>query len=358
MPQVNKPVVFYVKCSPQNADAWPIARDHRIVFVGYPPFKDYDSFKSARTGFKQALYDVAKDPHCARQVKDIGRGARAAITRNATMAALVSPGSFVIVPRPKYGVCYIGDVTESFDVVDEPAWADEYLELRRKQGLPIDPVGDHVADVVQCWTIGTWTECSFGIIPRWITYRLLSRDTSGIIYNLPDLGLLVHPTLSSLHRSTVTPFQSTTDLALVAQRLVHFVAPSAFEHLIVHLLQLESASTIRWHHIGGSGDGGVDGIGMLPDGTVIEIVQCKWHYGGDLNRLATEALQVRNRWPNSAVVIAVLLGANVQPTSIVDGVRFLLLDDIAVLVKKHWQRLPIAQSLGIIGSAGHTVHRE
>ncbi len=346
---MSKPVVFYVKCSPQDADAWPIARDHNIVFVGYPPFRDYDSFKNAKAGFGQALYDIAKDPNCARQVKDVGSGARRAISHNASLAASVSPGSFVMVPRPKHGVCYVGDITDYFALVDQPAWADEYLALRRNQGLPIEPVGGHVADTVQCWTVGKWTECLFGIIPRWIMYRLLSRNTSGIIYDHQRLGLLVHPTVTSLHRSSVTPLENTGDLALVAQRLVHFLGPSAFEHLVVHLLQVESATAARWHHIGGSGDGGVDGIGMLPDGTVIGIVQCKWHYGGDLNGLAAQVLQIRSRWPKSEVVIAVLLGSDAKPTSVQDGVRFLLLDDIAVLVKKHWQRLPIAQSLGIIG---------
>jgi hypothetical protein len=49
------PVVFYVKCKPGDADAWELARKHRIVFVGYPPWKTDPPDQEARSGYRQRL---------------------------------------------------------------------------------------------------------------------------------------------------------------------------------------------------------------------------------------------------------------------------------------------------------------
>ncbi len=119
---------------------------------------------------------------------------------------------------------------------------------------------------------------------------------------------------------------------------------------MVHVLQLESGNAISWHHVGGSGDGGVDGIGMSAKGEVAGVLQCKWYYSGNLHDLVRDGQRVRERWPNAKVVVAVLLGPEKKPDRMEEGVEILLLEDVATLVRKHRKRLPIAQSLGISDS--------
>ena len=106
-----------------------------------------------------------------------------------------------------------------------------------------------------------------------------------------------------------------------------FVGPSAFEHLMVHVLQLESGNAISWHHVGGSGDGGVDGIGMSAKGEVAGVLQCKWYYSGNLHDLVRDGQRVRERWPNAKVgAVAVLLGPEKKTDCMEEGVEILLLE--------------------------------
>ena len=60
----------------------------------------------------------------------------------------------------------------------------------------------------------------------------------------------------------------------IKRRLVDTLNPSAFEHLVVSLLQLENPNEI-WHQTGGAGDGGVDGIGSNEDGQIVGLMQAK-----------------------------------------------------------------------------------
>jgi hypothetical protein len=67
---------------------------------------------------------------------------------------------------------------------------------------------------------------------------------------------------------------------LVRERLVSTVTPNLFEALVVALLQLEEPE-LAWLGVGGSGDGGVDGIATDTEGDVVRLLQCKWHYSGE-----------------------------------------------------------------------------
>jgi Restriction endonuclease len=67
------------------------------------------------------------------------------------------------------------------------------------------------------------------------------------------------------------------DVMEIGRRLVGSVGPNSFEHLCVALLQLEHPEHV-WMHVGGSGDGGIDGIGADANGAVVGLLQCKWAY--------------------------------------------------------------------------------
>ena len=79
----------------------------------------YEKYKDAISGFHDALYDIGTDPDCSAHL-DKGRGYRAQVTKNATLAREVSIGSYVIVPRLECGVCHIGKIASTFELVDAP----------------------------------------------------------------------------------------------------------------------------------------------------------------------------------------------------------------------------------------------
>ena len=94
-------------------------------------------------------------------------------------------------------------------------------------------------------------------------------------------------------------------------RLLTDVGPSTFEHLCVALLQLEHPDE-TWAHVGGSGDGGVDGIGADANGNVVGLLQCKWRYDG-------EPLSFATPWSNDSKaqrrIVASLIHSRSRPSS-------------------------------------------
>ena len=338
------PIVFYTKCKPQGTDAWPVARDHKIAFIGYPPWKLATSEPKVASGYKDWLYDVSTTPDCASLISEQSQSYRKQVTQNANLVTEVVRGSYVIVPRPEAGVCHFGKVS-NFDLVDTPEWGQQYLELRQNSGLDYSNGPSYIADLVQCWHIDRWRTVPFPLVPRWISYRLLSRNTAGVIHGVNGIALDPYARVEALlHETHRDSPQAMTTAAL----LTEWVSPSTFEHLVVDLLQLESCDGERWHHVGGSGDGGVDGLAVSPDGHVVAALQCKWHYGHDPVKLADDVLgKVCRQWPDAKVVVAVLISSRTEPPNMNTGAIYLGLQDVAKLVDKHRDSLPIARALGI-----------
>ena len=124
----------------------------------------------------------------------------------------------------------------------------------------------------------------------------------------------------------------TTNISKIEQRLVSAIGPNEFEHLVVALLQLEQPYLI-WRHVGGSGDGGVDGLGLEANGTLCAILQCKWN-GGSPDP---------EHWQREYYFASLLE----EPLPDDSSVHIWDRCKIAELVKKHAQRLPWALSMRI-----------
>lgn len=79
---------------------------------------------------------------------------RRQFTRNQNLVQEISADSetYVYLPRPGEGVCFVGRVKGAFRVENKPNWIDDYLALRRQQGLDCANQASHVGDVVQCWS--------------------------------------------------------------------------------------------------------------------------------------------------------------------------------------------------------------
>jgi hypothetical protein len=135
------------------------------------------------------------------------------------------------------------------------------------------------------------------------------------------------------------PLVYTDDLHEIERRLLTFVSPNALEHLVIALLQLERPHE-TWWHIGGSGDGGSDGLGYTNDWIPTGQVQCKWLFSGSHS---SEVFGTPNDCMKR-ILVSLIYRHVVQD---VQNAEFWGRDRIASLVKRHAKDLPIAKSLRV-----------
>jgi hypothetical protein len=329
--------VFFCRCRPQHADPIEIVVRERRVFIGWPAWRPGASQERDR------MADEIVDFWCPDEEWNALYGGYGEERRhyqgNRNFVRKVGPGSIALVPRPSLGVVYAGIVTRRFEIEKDPPWADEYLALRRAGGLDTAHEAHHVADVGQCCVVDELRPISFPLFPAWIRRSLLGRSTYGLIAPMPERGLHPSPVVKHLIENPTRAVREwTSDPGEVADRLVDMVGPTTFEHLCVALLQLEHPDEI-WLHVGGSGDGGVDGVGADANGRTVAILQCKWGYWGE--PVFQEAMS--NGVPARRILASLLHGTPRPP----DEIEFLGLDQVAGLVLKHAGRLPIAVTLRV-----------
>ncbi|MGI4795557.1 MAG: restriction endonuclease [Janthinobacterium lividum] len=199
-----------------------------------------------------------------------------------------------------------------------------------------------MADIAQCCTVDEFQPLPFTIVPAWIKRSLLGRSTFGCLQTLPVPGLNAYTSLVELLDSPwrVERFW-TLDIAEVERRLVDFVGPSTFEHLCVALLQLEHPNEI-WEHVGGSGDGGLDGVASLAadPSRVVGVLQCKWAYWDKPIVIAEPQSDAHPRQ-----ILATLLHPDVVTP--IDGMELWTRQIIAELVIKHAAILPIVMTMRV-----------
>lgn len=339
---MSETTVFFSRCRPQKADPVDLAVRERRLFIGWPAWRP--GVIPRRGHLREAIIDLGcSDEAWAALCPHLGKN-RPKYVQNRNLVRDVSTGAIALVPRPSRGVVYAGRVAGPFTLLDHPPWGEEYLQLRRDQGLDVEDELGHLADVAQGWEVDRFRALPFPLVPAWIRRSLFGRSTYGRIRPQPALRLDPHSVLDRLidHPEAVErPW--TTDPAEVERRLVNDVGPNAFEHLCAALLQLEHPEEV-WAHVGGSGDGGVDGIGAGPDGRAVGLLQCKWSYQGEEVHLANPASRGAGRR---------ILAALIHPEAVAahDGVAFWSRHHIAALVVKHARRLPLAISLRV-GAAG------
>ena len=338
---------FYVKCRPQGFDGAELALRLKRVFIGYPAWRKGGVWN--KQNVHASLVDIsAPDSVWEKEELGVPNSFKRPVAMYRKFARRVSPGSIVVIPRPGNGVCHIGRISGNFELVDNPTWADEYLDLRWKAGLQFTDEKNLVGDVLQTWPVEEFHTVAFPLVPSWVRYRLLSRNTMGWIEDRPDGGRKATAVFTELHDGEHQfDFPPTNSVAEIEGRLLDWTTPASFEHLVCALLQCESPE-MRWVHIGGSGDGGADGIGMNPDGTVGAALQCKWKLGGNPWTLgAALESQLRRTWGTSPHVYVASLYHSSRYSGTRGAVTFLDRKRIADLLLKHRRKCPFAASIGI-----------
>jgi hypothetical protein len=282
------PLCFYSRCKPQGADVIDLVESTKRIFLGYPPYKPGRWDFARRDNVRETLYDLSIEDPTDLDLRDRKgtalRGYRHQVTFNQRLIrqAIAEPPALALVPRPELGKCFLGRV-KCFELVDKPMWIDDYEKLRRKHESDLRRAGQdvwsdprsHVGDVVQTFLLDDLRDCPFFAIPAWIRYQLFGRATAGRITGVvPSQD--PYKVLSSIYETgnRQVDLSPTDDPDVVAERLLTFVTPAIFEHLVCELLQLDRAGEFWWH-VGGTGDGGVDALGFNDTGATVGASQCK-----------------------------------------------------------------------------------
>lgn len=337
---IETPLAFYCRAKPQKSDAWPIFRDAKRVFIGYPMVRKgatYDPRNLASCLVNPACDDAQWAEQCDRP------DYRREFASNRNLAREVVPGSMVIIPRPESGLAHLGRISGPFEILNDPPWLDAYMTLRETQGAYGDELDNqHGADVAQGWPVEAWVSVPLAAVPGWIRRSLFGRSTYGRLGSHPfdndeTAQDVLRRLLDTKGRAAVR--EATRDPDEVIKRLFDTLTANAFEHLMVNLMQLEHPGEV-WIHTGGPGDGGIDGMAVSESGETAAVLQCKL-YGA------------QEPWPRPADapksmrrVFAVLGDWGGPPPE--DGVERLSADKIAKLVLKHARDLPEAKSMRII----------
>ena len=338
------PIVFFSRCKPQDQDIIDLVLDEKRVFIGHP---------MARAGIAYDALNLAAcmvNPSCPDDEWEMARNALPRKfpqhTQNRNLIRQVGIGSIVLVPRPMRGVVYCGRIASDFELVDRPPWYARYMEMR---GESDSEETWHAADVSQSWQVNKFVPIALPRLPAWIRRSLFGRSTYGVIHGDELMG---DPHAAMTRIIDVEGFETRTwtlDVGIVERRMLEDLTPTSFEHLMVSLLQLEHEGE-AWTHAGGSGDGGVDGVGADSQGRVAGLLQCKWQYWGE------PVLSDGGVWGGRDTPFRHYLACLRYPAGCApQGIIFLNRPAIAGLVVKHHARLPQAFGMRVgpgVESAG------
>ena len=321
--------VFLSRNRPQDSDVIDICEKYNRTFIGYPAWrKGYSDLARGMIDLSSLDWDEVEE-ELGEECRE--KSYKKQIKGNWNLAREIDCGCITLIPRPDRGLVYTG-VVEKFFFEGKPEWADEYIELRRKQSLKTEPEISHLSDVAQGWKVDKWREIQFSAFPAWIRKSFFGRSTVARIHSL-GFGN-PHEVLDKWIDSPQRPIPEwTVEISEIEKRLVWNIGPNEFEHLVVALLQLEQPDRV-WRHVGGSGDGGVDGMGSSADGEPCALVQCKWNGGHP---------EVPKDWKKD-YYFATLLEGSCQGN---DSIHLWDRRKIAKLVKKHTRLLPWALAMRI-----------
>lgn len=320
-----------------KVDMFDVALEHSCAFLGYPAIVNGGHGEISTLEELVVPFNASPTEWECYKREQTANSSKTQEHRNKCCELL--PGrSFLLMPRLSDGKVYIGTYTH-FAFHEEPAWQDifwERYEAAEKKPEDRDPKLKAIASVCQTLQVDKWTPVPFVRIPAWIRAQCFGQSGAAWIKSIDERSVANDLGRARLG-NTILPMDNTNDTTEVAKRLLEMVTPEPFEHLMVALLQLENPEQ-TWLQVGGAGDGGVDGIGFLPDGTLAGVLQCKWQYDG--SQIVAENLA------SVPIHLAYLLGPKSFDSSNSNVISYDLLA-IAKLVVKHSEGLPLATTLKV-----------
>jgi Restriction endonuclease len=343
---MNNPVVFYSRCKPQNVDIIKIALEQNRIFIGHPflkPGSTYDP-KNLRNCIVDLTCPDDEWENYLRLNQDSEK--KRNYSKNRNFVKKIGMGSIALIPRPSIGIIFVGKIESDFQLINEPSWASDYKKIR---GIITGKTNDfddsskmHSADISQCWRVNKFVATPFTKFPRWILRSLFGRSTYGIISD--NIEKTYDVIEGILRGENFRKRDFTNELNEIERRLKEDLSPSEFEHLMVSIFQLENRNEIWWH-TGGSGDGGLDGVGANESGEIVSLLQCKLSIDSKTAIFDLEANDLRFIENKRRIVASIFHDIDFRLNR--TDIEFFGISRIAKLVRKYSSLLPQAVSMRI-----------
>lgn len=188
---------YFMRCNPQDCDIIDLVYRHGRTFVGYPAWKTDDHRDCL--DFGGACLDISLPASEWDSYRfDADSNYRRGISTNRRFALEIAPGSVVVIPRREQGVWHIATIAGRFEFVRQPPWADEYLALRRRNGLSTADERSHIGDVVYTWPNNAPRPVPYSHVPEWLSRSLRRPVQIGAIKDHPETGQSAAETLLNL----------------------------------------------------------------------------------------------------------------------------------------------------------------
>ena len=337
----TKPIAFFCRAKPDDVDILDICLGHNRIFIGWPLLRSgmpYDT-GACRTWIVNPKTCLEEE---WQRLLAGQEGGHRQYSQNRNFIRRVKPGSIVVIPRPEQGAVYVARVTGGFEIVDSPPWRDDVRRLLSKQYPDSDADNNYefIANVAQGWPVEEYKHIDLPRIPGWLRHSMFGRSTYGKFQGHPlDERRTAYDEFDRLLNGGAVRTDWTLELDEIKRRLVDSLTPTAFEHLVVSLLQLEHPDEI-WHQTGGPGDGGIDGLGSNEKGEVVGLMQAKLRIWSAPQ--IEEPCRSDRRIERYAAVL--ILDGPDRPK---DGTKLLDLAWVADTVRRHWRFLPEARAMRV-----------
>lgn len=170
----NSQIAFFNRASPQHCDGLKIFQSASRAFIGYPLWKDGEEY------CPDNLHNCLVDPTCSSEeweqeinIKKLQKDKNVHMySKNRNFIPLVTIGSIVVIPRLEQNCAYVGRITSEFEIVNSPPWAEQYIQLRKEQGVSLDSnICRHIGDVAQGWKVNGYKRVDLLEFPQWLNYR-------------------------------------------------------------------------------------------------------------------------------------------------------------------------------------------
>lgn len=278
-------VAFFSRCKPWGIDAKEVARQHNIVFFGYA--LNSGDFVP---GNVNSIYDVRAFQNNVE--KPDGWTKQHSKNINFINNIESHKNKIAIIPDFVNGCLWCGIVEGGFRINHSDDAYECFANAIRNSGrirfkleehgmVTLGPTREVLCinpkiqvELWQGWSIAEWRRVSFMHLSAEFRKSLYGRSTYGILGG-GQLRQEAYDAVDAAMKGERVSLSWTRDRSEIEQRLRFTLTPSIFESVVVSLLQLEQPELI-WTHVGGSGDGGVDGVAQCEKGYVKAILQCKW----------------------------------------------------------------------------------
>ena len=221
------------------------------------------------------------------------KGARDTIKQNANLQSKTS--GFVIIPRPKQGMFYVGKINGAFQKFEDECYVfdekeckqiDELVKLEGQQNQKQVRL-DLNAALIQGWPLeeiggeGFLRPVRLYETPAMLRKIMAARRSHGHVNIDKDALPRFNKWLKDVFENKPRDVPKTQ-----LEQLQFDLTTTSFEHVCVELLSCRDPN-IKWMHVGGAGDGGIDGAGFN-NGQLVRVLQCKYESNAKLKTLEKE----------------------------------------------------------------------